>query len=148
MVVGDFNGDGKQDLAVANINPHFVSVLLGNGAGSYGAPTTFSTGNTPVSLAVGDFNGDGKQDLAATCQASAAVQIWVGTGTGSFTLAATLATGSLLLRPRWVTSTVTEPGSGRSQRQFVYLNLPGRWRGQFGSASTATSAVARLPRGR
>ncbi len=97
MVVGDFNGDGKQDLAVANINPHFVSVLLGNGAGSFGAPTTFSTGNTPVSLAVGDFNGDGKQDLAATCQASAAVQIWVGTGTGSFTLSATLATGVLLL---------------------------------------------------
>ena len=97
MVVGDFNGDGKQDLAVANINPHFVSILLGNGAGSFGAPTTFSTGNTPVSLAVGDFNGDGKQDLAATCQASGAVYIWVGTGTGSFTLAATLATGSLLL---------------------------------------------------
>ena len=107
MVVGDFNGDGKQDLAVANINPHFVSVLLGNGAGSFGAPTTFSTGNTPVSLAVGDFNGDGKQDLAATCQASAAVQIWVGTGTGSFTLSATLATGVFFSRPRWATSMAT-----------------------------------------
>src|SRR5213592_817094 len=62
--VGDFNGDGKQDLAVTNISTNSVSILLGNGNGTFGAPATFPVGSTPTSLAVGDFNGDGKQDLA------------------------------------------------------------------------------------
>src|SRR5439155_18635800 len=60
--VGDFNGDGKQDLAVTNVTTNSVSVLLGNGNGTFGAPATFPVGSTPTSVAVGDFNGDGKQD--------------------------------------------------------------------------------------
>ena len=65
MAVGDFNGDGKLDLAVANYSSNTVGMLLGNGAGGFAAATTFSSGGTnPVSLAVGDFNGDGKLDLA------------------------------------------------------------------------------------
>jgi hypothetical protein len=62
--VGDFNGDGKQDLAVANISTSSVAILLGNGNGTFGAPATFPVGNTPTSIVVSDFNGDGKQDLA------------------------------------------------------------------------------------
>ena len=64
VAVGDFNGDGKQDLAIANFGSNNVSILLGNGAGSFGAATNFSVGGDPALLAVGDFNGDGKQDLA------------------------------------------------------------------------------------
>ena len=64
VAVGDFNGDGKQDLAVANYDSSTVSILLGDGAGSFSAPTNFGVGDVPVSVAVGDFNGDGKQDLA------------------------------------------------------------------------------------
>ena len=41
-----------------------VSILLGNGAGSFSAATNFAVGSDPYSVAVGDFNGDGKQDLA------------------------------------------------------------------------------------
>src|ERR1043166_5851057 len=48
--VGDFNGDGKQDLAVTNLNTSSVSILLGNGNGTFGAPTTFSVGSTPTSI--------------------------------------------------------------------------------------------------
>ena len=62
--MGDFNGDGKLDLAVANYNSATVSILLGTGTGSFGAKTDFGTGSIPSSVAVGDFNGDGKLDLA------------------------------------------------------------------------------------
>src|SRR6266446_5542591 len=44
VAVGDFNGDGKQDLAVANGSSNNVSILLGNGAGSFSAPTNFGAG--------------------------------------------------------------------------------------------------------
>ena len=65
VAVGDFNGDGNLDLAVANEVSGTVAVLLGNGNGTFAAATTFSTGGSdPDSLAVGDFNGDGKLDLA------------------------------------------------------------------------------------
>ena len=38
--MGDFNGDGRQDLAVGNVNSNSVSILLGNGNGTFGAATT------------------------------------------------------------------------------------------------------------
>src|SRR5262245_42717254 len=62
VAVGDFNGDGTLDLAVANAGT--VSILPGTGTGSFGAKTDFVTGSNPSSVAVGDFNGDGKLDLA------------------------------------------------------------------------------------
>ena len=68
MAVGDFNGDGRQDLATANGGANTVSVLLGNGTGSAGDGTftpaaSPATGGNPYSVAVGDFNADGRQDL-------------------------------------------------------------------------------------
>src|SRR5260370_24904221 len=62
--VGDFNGDGKQDLAVTNISTNSVSILLGNGNSSFGATANFPVGRTPTSLGAGAFNGDGNEDLA------------------------------------------------------------------------------------
>ena len=62
--MGDFNGDGKPDLAVANSGSNNVSVLLGNGDGTFQAAVNYAAGNAPNSVAVGDFNGDGKADLA------------------------------------------------------------------------------------
>ncbi len=59
VAVGDFNGDGNPDLAVANFGDNNVSILLGNGAGGFGAATNFAVGIYPQSVAVGDFNGDG-----------------------------------------------------------------------------------------
>ena len=86
VAVGDFNGDGKQDAAVVSGSANTVSILLGNGAGSFGAPTSFGTGtNTnPASVAVGDFNGDGKQDLATANFDSSNVSILLGDGAGNF----------------------------------------------------------------
>jgi len=64
VAVGDFNGDGALDLAVANHDSNNASVLVGNGDGSFRAAQNFGAGSLPFSVAVGDFNGDGLPDLA------------------------------------------------------------------------------------
>jgi uncharacterized protein (DUF2141 family) len=97
VAVGDFNGDSKLDLAVANINGNTVSILLGTGTGSFGAKTDFGTGSTPFSVAVGDFNGDGKLDLATANLSSDTGSILLGTGTGSFGARTDFGTGSFPL---------------------------------------------------
>src|SRR5205807_2033800 len=94
LAVGDFNGDGKQDLAVANQNSNNMSVLLGNGAGSFSAATNFGVGSSPRSMAVGDFNGDGKQDLAVSNINSNNVSVLLGDGAGSFSAAINFSVGA------------------------------------------------------
>jgi hypothetical protein len=91
VVVGDFNGDGIPDLAVVHhVLRGTVSVLLGNGDGSFQAPRTFDTGlSLPRSVAVGDFNGDGMLDLAFSDSPGDGgirdtVSVLLGNGDGSF----------------------------------------------------------------
>jgi hypothetical protein len=92
VAVGDFNGDGKADLAVANGIYGTVSALLGNGDGSFQAPRTFAAGNGATSLAVGDFNGDGRLDLAVTN--STTVSVLLGNGNGTFQAPVSYAVGT------------------------------------------------------
>jgi hypothetical protein len=70
LVVGDFNGGGRLDAAVLNVpgaGPAYVSVVLGSGDGTFGAPLELGQFNTTGvirgGLGTGDFNGDGRPDL-------------------------------------------------------------------------------------
>jgi len=85
--VGDFNGDGRPDLAIPNSGNNNVTVLLGDGIGGFKkAPTSpFKVGKYPRSVAVSDFNGDGKLDLAIVNAKSDNVSVLLGNGTGGFT---------------------------------------------------------------
>src|SRR6266849_2455137 len=77
VAVGDFNGDGRQDLAVANQNSNDVSVLVGNGDGSFQSPRNFAAGSFLWSVAVGDFNRDGRPDLAVANQNSNNISVLI-----------------------------------------------------------------------
>lgn len=87
LAVGDFNGDGKLDLAIAVVKDNIVIVLLGNGAGGFAvAPRSpVSVGSNPWSVAVGEFNGDGKPDLAITNAGDNNISVLLGNGMGGFT---------------------------------------------------------------
>jgi hypothetical protein len=88
LAVGDFNGDGKLDLAVANNNSNqsgTVSVLLGNGDGTFQPHVDYPVGMGPYSVAVGDFNRDGKLDLVvANYPFVFTVSVLLGNGDGTF----------------------------------------------------------------
>jgi hypothetical protein len=76
VAVGDFNGDGKQDLAVANLFSATVSVMLRKSDNTgFETKVDYGAGDHPASVAVGDFNGDGKQDLAVANLNSATVSV-------------------------------------------------------------------------
>lgn len=84
LVVGDFNGDGKPDLAVANYADNTVSILLNLGNGEFAPAQNYAVGHGPVALAVGDFNGDGRQDLVVADADSPEVDLLLNKGGGAF----------------------------------------------------------------
>ena len=91
VAIGDLNGDGDLDLAVAlagrGSNQSNVSVLLGNGDGSFQSAVNYGVDHSPFSLAIGDINEDGNLDLVTN-------GIWVllGNGDGTFQNAVNVAT--------------------------------------------------------
>ena len=81
---GDFNNDGKLDLVVANQTGNNVSILSGNGNGTFGAPTNYAAGNGPRAVVTGDFNGDGKIDIAVADAAGNNISVLLNNGSGGF----------------------------------------------------------------
>jgi hypothetical protein len=90
VTLGDFNGDGKLDLAVANSS--IVSILLGNGDGTFQTAVNYEAGGQAGSVTIGDFNRDGKLDLAVTN--SSTVSILLGNGDGTFQTAVSYSVGT------------------------------------------------------
>ncbi|MEY2546294.1 MAG: hypothetical protein QOG48_1411, partial [Verrucomicrobiota bacterium] len=66
MEAVDLNGDSIVDLAVVSANFHYVSILEGNGKGTFNPATNYGVSKGPTQLAVADFNGDGKPDVITT----------------------------------------------------------------------------------
>lgn len=83
LAVADLNGDGRSDL-VTPTSSNSVSVLLGNGNGSFQTPTTYAVGTNPYSVAIGDLNGDGRPDLVTANFGSNNVSVLLGNGNGTF----------------------------------------------------------------
>jgi FG-GAP-like repeat/Abnormal spindle-like microcephaly-assoc'd, ASPM-SPD-2-Hydin len=140
MVVGDFNGDGKLDLAVANWQTNNLTILLGNGDGTFSTGSTPAVGVNPVSLAVGDFNGDGRLDLAVANQGGSN-SILLGNGDGTFTQAA----GSPLAVNGSPRSVVVGDFNGDGKLDVAFLNvlgtvsiLLGNGDGTFSAGSTTS----------
>jgi hypothetical protein len=89
MTAADFNSDGKLDLAIVNQTTSDVSILLGNGDGTFTQATgsPFGVGKTPVAVASGDVNNDSHPDLTVVNQADGTVSVLLGNGDGTFTAA-------------------------------------------------------------
>ncbi len=93
-VVGDFNQDGLPDLAVTNLADDTISILLGNGDGTFKPPVSYPAGSGPYAIAVSDFNADGYQDLVVTNLFDNTISVYLGKGDGTFAAKTTFATGT------------------------------------------------------
>jgi hypothetical protein len=104
LAAADFGNNGKVDLVTANANdcnnppcgPGSVSVLLGNGDGTFQPHTDYGAGLVPSSVAVGDFRSNGKLDLAVANNGSSSVSILLGNGDGTFQPQVSYLTASMI----------------------------------------------------
>jgi hypothetical protein len=83
VIVGELDGDGRQDLAVANYGGS-VSVLLGNGDGTFRSHVDYTVTSVTLSVAAGDFNQDGRADLVAVSSSASIVTVLLGNVNGTF----------------------------------------------------------------
>ena len=78
VAVSDFNGDGNLDVVTANAHgyPYDISVLLGNGDGTFRPKVDYASDGPGYCIVAGDFNGDGKQDIAEAPTMPRSVSCW------------------------------------------------------------------------
>ncbi|MGE0104874.1 MAG: FG-GAP-like repeat-containing protein [Blastocatellales bacterium] len=125
VAIGDFNGDGKQDVATANFGSNTVSIRLGDGLGGFLSSANVNVGTNPASVAIGDFNGDGRQDFATANYGSNLISIRLGNGQGGF-------------------SGTTEVSVGTNPTSVAIGDFNGDGRQDFASANSAANVSIRL----
>jgi hypothetical protein len=160
LATGDFNGDGKIDIAVADYGGAAVTILLNDGLGGFTpVHSTVPVDNLPISIAVGDFDRDGKLDLAVAnsvafctpepvgCKTNA-VSILLGRGDGTFIAAAPI-TGTGATNDRVTTIDLNRDGIldlvldvEATQPVLIYL---GRGDGTFGEIASPTTMAYQQP---
>jgi uncharacterized repeat protein (TIGR01451 family) len=94
IVVADFDGDGRADVAVANKGGDSISIFLGNGDGTLKARVDYAAGNDPEGIAAGDFNLDGRIDLGVVNYSANTLSVFLGNGDGSFAAKVDYPTGT------------------------------------------------------
>jgi hypothetical protein len=146
MAVGDLNGDGKEDLAASDYgspngtNESAVSVLLGNGDGTFQTAVSYPAGELLDYVAIGDFNGDHKLDLVAVDHLGDAVITLLNTGVVSFSPTTPLTFGPQLLGTSSPQQTVTLTNAGTTTLTISSISLQGG--GQFSYSHTCGASVA------
>jgi hypothetical protein len=83
VATADLNADGKLDLVTSNEFSNSVSVLLGNGDGTFQPAVSYPVGANPIAVSIGDFTGDGKLDIF-TVNSNSSVSVLLGNGDGTF----------------------------------------------------------------
>jgi hypothetical protein len=142
VILGDFNSDGKLDIATANEGSHSVSILLGNGNGTFIAATNPETGSGTKSVAMGDVNGDGFLDLA-TADFFGGLSLLLANGDGSFKPRIPLTAGSNPF------SVIIADVNGDGKKDLISANygsnnvsiLLGNGNGTFQSATPASTGT-------
>lgn len=125
VVALDANQDGRLDLAVSNRTTGEAAILLGNGAGSFGAATEFAAALSATGLTAVDFNRDGRMDLAVTGGLAGQTAVLLGNGNGTFAAATAFAAG----------------GSGTASIVPGDFNNDGRVDAAFANATSGNAAV-------
>ncbi len=146
-VVADFNGDGNLDIAFANSASNGVTILLGNGDGTFMAAASPAVGFAGA-IAVGDFNGDGIPDLAVSNNnnSSYAVTILLGNGDGTFTVGSSVPVPQWSINPQGIvamdfngdgkTDLAVTSANGNSPSNYVVTILLGNGDGTFTQRQT------------
>ncbi len=132
---GDFNADGKPDLAVASLETNRLQVFLGTGDGHLTLAFTATPGSAPAAVVAGDLDGDGRIDLAVANSASNDVALFQGNGDGTFSPTGSLAagdgpralpsaTGTMMDDPIWRRPISTRTTFRSSRRGPAVSSLP------------------------
>jgi uncharacterized repeat protein (TIGR01451 family) len=94
IAAGDVNGDGKMDLVTSNGLTANVSVLLGNGDGTFQAAVTHAAGTNPAGIAIGEVTGDAFLDIVVANSGSNNLSVLAGDGNGGFAAPVNYAVGT------------------------------------------------------
>ncbi|MGW4649837.1 FG-GAP-like repeat-containing protein [Kitasatospora sp. NPDC004289] len=147
VAVGDFDGNGTPDLATSNANTANVSVVLGNGDGTFGtaAQSALGGGANPQGIAAADLDADGRLDLVTANSSTGTLSVLLGDGSGGFGAASGVASGVTL--PSEVRLADVN-ADGRADAVVVAPGSPGRvavllgdGAGGFGTANVLTAGV-------